>query len=620
MFNTIKVMIVDPDIDFSAKLRKALDRAGTYQVSVFVSGDAAQDKLQAEAHDFVVVDTAVPDPNFLLGALRRLRPATAFIVSNPHLIQLEENPRIVGALRKPYTARDLELAIRAAIRGAAAPLTPATAPDSIPEDLPEGATIADVMRTAPEGAALPPPISPPPIPPETLIPVVSETSATAQIALEIADDPTVPLENVAAQLANAAESLPPESRQAWIAPSQSGPQPADLEEKLATGWMETLKSLQSARPLPPEPDAAPGLLTPDLETTNPFKLTKAPPAVPGKADPDPIAAIALQLTQLTVESSAVATLVTRGSEIIALAGKMPEGALALVQATLNQWWRPDAANDAGVSRMKGIKIGAEVQYLLYSVAMPESLALSMLFAKDAQLSLIRQQARQLSDAIVRVPDPETPPEPAPEPPQLNLPAADLIPPLEPPAPLPIATEPPPPATWTPVPIPVPLPGKTAPADKLSSDETLLTRPTNLRPPPGLRETPRPPDKVGESAPPPLPEAPTQTSCFVLLPATAAFTDADRDKVAAWLRGAAESQNWRVVAVEVQTDHALVQVVLGPAESPTLAANTLMRESAERAGRAHFWANLNYVVSPGREITPNEIAELQAFRRELERAI
>jgi hypothetical protein len=43
----------------------------------------------------------------------------------------------------------------------------------------------------------------------------------------------------------------------------------------------------------------------------------------------------------------------------------------------------------------------------------------------------------------------------------------------------------------------------------------------------------------------------------------------------------------------------------------------MRESADRAGRAHFWADLNYVVSPGREITQNEIAELQAFRRELE---
>jgi len=608
MFNTIKVIIVDPDIDFSSKIRKSLERLGNYQVSVFVSGDAAQEKLQAEAHDFVVIDTAVPDPNFLLGAMRRLRPATAFIVSNPQLTQLDENPRIVGTLQKPYTTRDLELTIRAAIRGTITPHRPLTAPDSLPEDLPDGATIADVMRTVSEEVALPPPVPPPPASPEMLIPVVSETSATAQIALEIADDPTVPLEGVAAKLAQEAESLPPESRQAWIAPAPDGPKPADLEEKLATGWMETLKNLQSARPAPPEPDAPPGLLTPDLETTNPFKLSQPPPTMPGKADPDPIAAIALQLTQFTVESSAVATLVTRGSEMIAVAGKMPEGVLPLIQATLGQWWRPDTPPDPGISRIKGIKIGTEVQYLLYSVAMPDGLALSMLFAKDAQLSLIRQQARQLSEALTRTPEPEAPPEPPP----LNLPEADLLPPPAPP----MASEPPPPANWTPVAIPTPPPSKPAP-DKLSSDDTLLARPTNLRPPPGLRETPRPPDKVGEVPPTTLPEAPVQTSCFVLLPSTPTFADSEREHVASWLRSAAESQNWRVVAVEVQATYALVQVALGPTESPTLAADVLMRESADRAGRAHFWADLNYVVSPGREITPNEIAELQAFRRELE---
>ncbi len=614
MFNTIKVIIVDPDIDFSSKIRKSLERLGNYQVSVFVSGDAAQEKLQAEAHDFVVIDTAVPDPNFLLGAMRRLRPATAFIVSNPHAKPIGESHRIVGTLPKPYLARQLEAVIRAAIRGVPASDASLPPPDSLPEDLSDGATIADVMRTMPEGAALPPPVPPLPTSTEVMIPVVSETSATAQIALEIADDPTVPLEGVAAKLAQEAESLPPESRQAWIAPVQDGPNPADLEEKLATGWMETLKNLQLARPVPPEPDTTPGLLTPDLETTNPFKLTQPVPTVPGKADPDPIAAIALQLTQLTVESSAVATLVTRGGEILAVAGKMPEGALPPIQATLSQWWRPETPPDPGVSRMKGIKIGTEVQYLLYSVAIPDGLALSMLFAKDAQLGLIRQQARQLSEALTRTPDPAAEGElpAAPEPSPLNLPPADLLPP---PAPS-TAAEPPPPATWTPVPIPAPPPSKPAP-DKLSSDDTLLTRPTSLRPPPGLRETPRPPDKVGEAPPTTLPEAPVQTSCFVLLPSTPTFADSEREHVASWLRSAAESQNWRVVAVEVQATYALVQVALGPTESPTLAADILMRESADRAGRAHFWADLNYVVSPGREITPNEIAELQAFRRELE---
>jgi DNA-binding NarL/FixJ family response regulator len=417
-----------------------------------------------------------------------------------------------------------------------------------------------------------------------------DTPVSAQV-------PAISVESVLAEIAESAgrdEFAEPLSIDGDTEP-RGGVVQRKLEETPQPQIETPLSSVQATSADSVEPGEAPPETPPDEQGEEPEEqlqepsfvatmLDEAPPTafaqVPTPVeDLEPAAALAVQLTQVTVNSTARATVLSSVStgELLASAGSLDEQAIANVLANITAAWQD--AEDSGSALVRFIHVAKLGDFLLYSTRTVEDMILSMLFSSETPLRIIRQQARQLIQALDTVPEP---------------------PPLE-----------------------------------AEAATTLPSRPTDLRPPDGLRDAVgeiderftadegfHAPGSEPEPAPPPKPpraEGPYTTYAFVWLPQATTISQDVSDVVVDWLTAIATEHAWQVEGVEVQPTYITVQISMPANETPTATVEILMRETSARANEQALWADAYYIVAPGRAVTQQEIASFMEYRRDAQDA-
>ena len=700
---TINVLIVDPDIAFTVPIKRALEISGDYKVNVFASGKPALEVLERDPHDVAILDFGLPDialPDLIEG-MRRVQPWIFILVSprTPEEIDQAPNLDIQGSITKPYFARQLGPVIREAAlararlanreRPPAPPKsaladseaeTPVGSPAFRPDDtfqqmiatldpagtlgMPEGATIRDMMgglmadSPAPEAAdagmteqhapeapnALDrevPPVSIPESLPEAPRNSARDAALMAEMALEVADDATVPLDRLPEALARRVETLPPADRPPlppWI-PADTPDQPTLVGDAYPDEYLHGPSFVSSlpAEPLPaPEPPPPAASAPVEVEETIPLhRPAKTPPEpeedegveddlsltfaglLPAEERPDDpvfgpevaasaltpggelsaqpaeseaaqrpprafqpqgadaVASLALQLTQLSVELAAQFTLLSRAGAIVAMAGTLPERDVQALLSEIGHIWEGESSAAAGQrpARFRYVQLPSGGDFLLYSARTVENMALTMLFPGDVPLKLIRKQAAQLLGLLERVPEP-------------------------------------------------PADSRAEPEAEAEAARTLLSRPTELRPPEGLHEaaqglgTAAPTiEETPQTAPIVGTEGSLASFSFVWLPRRDELPAEIVGLLPGWLEDIAVGHGWQLDGTQVQPAYVAAQVRLPADVSAAVGAEVFMRETAVHADDTMLWAEASYVVTPAREISDQEIAGLIEFRRE-----
>ncbi|MBC7872276.1 MAG: response regulator [Chitinophagaceae bacterium] len=135
-----------------------------------------------------------------------------------------------------------------------------------------------------------------------------------------------------------------------------------------------------------------------------FEDTAAPPVrvtVGIESDDPQIAQLALSLTQVSLELTAEATLLALNGEIVAYAGSLPlEDIEDLGQAIGDDWEaKPEE------TRIRFVTLsGSGKDYMLYSRFTEGGFTLTMIFAGNMPLRVIRRQSDRLVEALQTVPD------------------------------------------------------------------------------------------------------------------------------------------------------------------------------------------------------------------------
>ncbi len=584
-----RILIIDPEIGFAVPIKQALEGLGRYRVNVFASSQAALELLAREPQDFAVIDAAIEDAHLprLIETLQRLHPQLVIIMSRyadqPPAFAPETD--VLPSLSKPYLARQLDALIRERSSSAAANTLPAapqrTEPTYQPDDtfmravagIEDGSTTLMLTETDSLALSEPPlppdatmrdlisgtqplPSSPPPDSLPELAEAPNQTLIAAEVALELALDDSIPLLDLVDHLAGEAEKLPPNTRPEWIAPvpppdsglppPRSTPSP-NLEQTLSSDWRDTVQMAAQQH------SAA---------------------SASAHAAANPIAALALRFMQLTIDAAAKAALLTRDSEVIAVAtsGSLDEATRTLALREIERIWRGENSTP---SVFRPLQVNAETLYLLYSTRSVDNLILSLIFPGDTSMRVIRQVARQLHEAMARVPD-ESKAEAAP------------IASIAPLATLPEITAPP----------------AESPDVVPEAAQTLPSRPTDLRPPQGLRE-------ATPSAPPP---APPLAFTLALLPYEAPLATEITEMLPRYLEEIAAAEAWQLEGLEIQPTHVSLQLSIPATLTPSVAAERLIRGTTERTGSDTLWLDACYIITPSRSLTQRELAEFVEYAR------
>jgi CheY-like chemotaxis protein len=114
-----------------------------------------------------------------------------------------------------------------------------------------------------------------------------------------------------------------------------------------------------------------------------------------------IAQLALSLTDVSLELTADAVLLTREQDIAAFAGRMSRAELLELRQVIDDDWEA-TASDARIRFLRLPESGKDV--MLYSRRTVEDLTLSLVFDGAMPLRDIRQQGKRLTDALAAVPE------------------------------------------------------------------------------------------------------------------------------------------------------------------------------------------------------------------------
>lgn len=282
-----------------------------------------------------------------------------------------------------------------------------------------------------------------------------------------------------------------------------------------------------------------------------------------------LAQIALQLTQFSLESSAQATLLTSGGELIAEAGDLPAPALERLEQTIAVAWSTSPPDHDSLSRYVTLPDAGE--FLLYSTAVGGGMVLSMVFSSNTSIRTIRRQARRLSEALDLVPEPvETPEAPA------------------------AVTHP--------------------------------SRPTDLRAPEGLRAARAGREQGAPVRHAPRPDVPYTSYCLLWLPWDPRL-ELEGDYAAAlrgWIADIAARNAWEIDELDIETDYIRLTLKVPQKSLPDAVIQMLFDETA-RLTQEHFperidaagrlWANGYYVVTPPRALSDREIGRFITYQRQ-----
>lgn len=114
-----------------------------------------------------------------------------------------------------------------------------------------------------------------------------------------------------------------------------------------------------------------------------------------------LAQLALNLTQVSLEVSAEATILTRESNIIAVAGHLTQDDMIELSNVIQNDW----GTGGDGTRLRFITLPTSGKdYMLYTTGTETDLTLSMIFAGTTPLRVIRQQGQKLIKALSSVPE------------------------------------------------------------------------------------------------------------------------------------------------------------------------------------------------------------------------
>ena len=114
-----------------------------------------------------------------------------------------------------------------------------------------------------------------------------------------------------------------------------------------------------------------------------------------------IAQLALTLTQVSLDLSTEATLLTRGNEILAYSGNLSSGDMNEIRTAIHNDWNVSERQ----LRVRFINLpDKNAEYMLYSQRTDRDLVLSLIFAGQTPVKAIREQSTRLLEALQAVPE------------------------------------------------------------------------------------------------------------------------------------------------------------------------------------------------------------------------
>lgn len=123
-----------------------------------------------------------------------------------------------------------------------------------------------------------------------------------------------------------------------------------------------------------------------------------------------VAQLAVTLTQVSMELTAEATLLTREGHIVAYAGNLPREDIQELREEIADDWE----GEANRSRIRFVTLSSSgMDYMLFTRKTTDDYTLSMVFAGNRPLHEIRRQGQRLVDALAVVPEMLSEPEPIP---------------------------------------------------------------------------------------------------------------------------------------------------------------------------------------------------------------
>lgn len=117
---------------------------------------------------------------------------------------------------------------------------------------------------------------------------------------------------------------------------------------------------------------------------------------------------ARQLERLTLEAGAEAALLTETGELVAHTGQLPREEVEALAALVTEGWRENGGAPIGnEAQVRFVRLKPDgPDYLLYSAPVINNAVLSLVFHADTPLSVIRGQARRISERLRYAPEPE----------------------------------------------------------------------------------------------------------------------------------------------------------------------------------------------------------------------
>ena len=263
-----------------------------------------------------------------------------------------------------------------------------------------------------------------------------------------------------------------------------------------------------------------------------------------------LAQLALNLTQVSLELSAEGTILTRNNEIVAVAGHLSPEDAQELRDEIHDDWGTGGQG----ARLRFINLPSSGKdYMLYTTATDTDLTLSMIFAGSTPLRIIRQQGQRLAKALTSAP---------------NTQVATMLPPISSRAPV--------------------------LQDEMSSH----------RSPQPAMETREP-----------------HSYLWLVRDPNRRLNKTVLQSITAGLTTQLQEMQWQVGTLQVREDYVYLLAEV-PDDRPS---NAVIRDLKQRSAEIAFrqdnnltpqmlWADSYLIVSPGRELAPEEIQEFIDFQR------
>lgn len=650
-----RVLILDGDISFIVRLRKALETQD-FEVKTARRLSAAYEEIEAQAYDIAVVDLTFEDFVSVLDHLRAHHPYIPIILSG----RTEEDAVYVNRvnanayINKPYVARDLMTIIEwtlAKIASGEADTDPTGLDFATDEPtLDESATIGDMMtawlNTSENDVVVGD------FPPDSL------PESTAELAQNVGqntiEEPPVSIEDSVAsrvlrfshddtQVAHLWQPTGPDIMVKPLPSWQVPPTPDDQAKILdllgelpqlilppqanAIGTPTRPVSLPEIDLVPEDPTPMPDLVRRadqlnidllealaeaedaedsrlqatlrglskaggvDTASSDPSQeqlvsasvkeITQSmgivldtdeaddmPAATISEAEAEAtlVAQAALQLTQLSLESAAIGTMLTYEGRMIANIGDLTATIWHDVATQIAAAWeQSDGSNTRLVYRM----LDRHGQVLMFSLKTADDLILTLIFSANTPLKVIRRQAKRITEALANVELDAL---------SVELDSSHTLP------------EAPPAATTSP------------------------SRPTDLKPPADLRKATSTADAVTK---PPREDGNYTGYALVWLiqNQTLSIDETFKDALSTWLARIADEELWDIVDLDIQEGWVNVHIEVPAKTLPSAIATTFMRQTEQatydayadlRAQAAPIWSESYSILTPGRLMDEREI--------------